>query len=435
MNKWLVWIGQLVAAIIAFLQANPVPQQRVLFPRLHARAEMRREFRRASYFPQQPSPAPQARPNCKCPNCNCPNGVCPNCPTQPQAQAAPPQDISTVRVIIRKICDGRQCRAHRYEWRAWRVDPRRHYLYFDGIQIGAWDYDQCEFRSYDAAADFWGHAESEPPVPVPGIEATPEKLGMIEQFTLPPSPGERPAAVPNYGLDLGKMPKHGGDFQYSINGVRCPKSRAYEAMGTDAGRIPNDADAIRITCIGPKASEWAKSIRHDLEMNLPQWRQKVTVQEYASADAPILKGLGFVEGVQLQAPDGKPLEFCAQYDGPEQFDHTLQVADARKKDPNWDPAKWPEMAKEAATPSPAPVTPDPAPAPSPDSKPPRWVWIIAVLLGMIVKYAHGKIPFSTILAWLQKQLQPVPPPDNAEAIRKAVIEELAKAQASAPKPG
>jgi hypothetical protein len=177
----------------------------------------------------------------------------------------------------------------------------------------------------------------------------------------------------NFGLDLKRMHEEcpdchcsdckcdggrdGCQCHYSFRDHRgCPLSRE-KAFNALANGVPDDTDFLRVTWVGP--ADTAAKLRSDLAGPLSEWGGKICFQTYASADDPMLKDtatgqpLGAVAGLLVQAPSGLPLWYAADYKGAPDLAHGLQVADARRKDPKWDPAKWPALAIEPQPPSPA----------------------------------------------------------------------------------
>lgn len=248
------------------------------------------------------------------------------------AHAQPPRDV-VVRTF--SVCDGRQCT--RFEWRELAIDPRRHHLFAGGRQLGAWCYRQCIWRDFDGRT--WGPPKLIPPFPVPGIAAEPAPPETPE---LPRVFGQPPPPEPvNHGIDLDRLRAAGRT--YTRNGQACDRRTSFEALGQMAGALPDDADAIRLTIIGDAAA--AEQLRRDLEQApaLAEWRGKVAVQAFAAADDPLLRGLGFQPGLQIQSADGRRLGADAGYPGPELLAEGLRNADRRRRDPNWRPTVWPPL--------------------------------------------------------------------------------------------
>lgn len=377
MQPWLIWIGHLVAAIIAFLQANPFPQHRPTILRPIARIAYNRQAAAAVQAAPAAHPATQR--------------------TGEKVGAL--VQVRLVRALDRRECTGRSCAIVRYEWRERSDEPRRHYLYRQGVQIGAWCYDRCLYMAYNPAIDRWGPPEASPPVEVPGIEektrAKPQSREETEEAAsevfIDTPVGAAAGEVPNFGINTEKLPKPGGEHVYAINGVRCDRKRAFEAMGSAAaGPIPDDRDCLRVTCVGADGRSCASLIRQDLDRAaLQAWKDKIVIQDYASEDVPILNGLGFIKGVHVQSPSGMPLWFCTDYDA-DKFAAGLQLADARRKDNAWDPMHWPDLAKPALA-----VDPAPAPPIAPPQGSVQWWWtLVAALVGFLAKYFHGQMPLT-----------------------------------------
>jgi hypothetical protein len=241
------------------------------------------------------------------------------------------------------------------EWRELAGDPDRMYLYSNGIQIGGYCNREKHYRPFNAATRAWGEPTACPVVP-PAFARPPEAIAAPQPFvageTDPPK---------NFGIDLDRVHDAQPGHRYHLNGKEVCRQTAFDAVG--APELPDDADAMRVTWIGP--ADVGEKIRADVDAaaSLSAWRGKVSLQSYGSADEPILKGLGFAPGLAVQAAAGKPLWFVGDYKGPDDLAGGLLLADARRKDPAWDPMKWPALNAPPAPP-PAPV-PAPAPAPTP----------------------------------------------------------------------
>lgn len=218
-----------------------------------------------------------------------------------------------------------------YDWRPLEGDPDRSYLYYGNVQIGGWCRRAERYQEYEAASGRWGALKPMPPIPPPVQTPAPHPVGPAHYIA-----GDPPV---NYGIDLDKMQKS-TKLRYQINGRECERAQAFAAF---EAQIPDDADALRLTWVGPP--DVAGRVRKDLDgADLAGWKGKLTLQDYPTADVPILRGLGFAErGLHVQSPAGRPLWFCADYGGAGDLAAGLQLADARRRDPNWDPAKWPPL--------------------------------------------------------------------------------------------
>jgi len=300
------------------------------------------------------------------------------------------------------------------DWRPLEGDPDRMYLYSNGVQIGGYCNREKYYRPFNASTRAWGEPTACPVAP-PAFAARP-----VEQAPAPiaaPAAGKPHCACKgncpcecgpachcgdaaggqgfgNHGINLEKMAELKAGHHYHLNGKEVDRTEAFDAVG-DAG-LPDDADAMRVTWIGP--ADVGAKIRADVDAAVPlaSWKGKVSLQSYGSADEPILKGLGFAPGLAVQAAAGKPLWFAGDYKGAEDLAGGLLLADARRKDPAWDPMKWPALNAPPAPPTPPPA-PVPAPAPAPSIDLGAWLqrnWQIlaAAVAAFLVFRQKGKVP-------------------------------------------
>jgi hypothetical protein len=176
------------------------------------------------------------------------------------------------------------------------------------------------------------------------------------------------ATLPNYGLDIERIKSNSKDFDYSINGKRCSKRQAMDAIAGDG--IVDDSTHLRLSVIGTEAE--CKPIVDDVAGDKFKGLN-FTFQSYRPDDV-MVKEIGLHPGkpaVYLQQPDGKVLARWESYAGPEQTAGAI-----RKADPNYDPLKDPNPDK------PAPVLPS---LPNIDlSKLPGWIWGIVAFIAMSI---------------------------------------------------
>lgn len=107
------------------------------------------------------------------------------------------------------------------QWRRIDGDANRWYLFRGQVQIGGFDPAKSIYRSYDAASDTWGEAQSKPPI------ATPD------------------------GVDCSKLT---GRSRIEMNGVAAAW-----------GDIPDDSGKPRVTIIGGATDR--KKVETDLKQN------------------------------------------------------------------------------------------------------------------------------------------------------------------------
>jgi hypothetical protein len=133
----------------------------------------------------------------------------------------------------------------------------------------------------------------------------------------------------------------------------------------------------------------------------------------------MLKDLGFLPTanvVYFQTPHGLPLNFCAADASDDELGKAVLVADARKKDANWDPNKWPGLAIAASPPAPPA---DPLPANTPWWQP-FAALALAWLLREMAPWLHAKLSsmltgpapsdLEAQIAELRRQLEAAKPP-------------------------
>jgi hypothetical protein len=179
------------------------------------------------------------------------------------------------------------------------------------------------------------------------------------------------AGIPNFGLDVAKIKTASKEYEFSLNGKKCTKRQALDAIAGDG--IVDDSTHLRLSCIGTK--EECQPIMDDVA-NKPAYKGlNFTFQAYRPED-PMIKDIGVQPGkpaVYLQQPDGKVLARWESYVGAEQV-----AGEIRKRDPNYDPNKDPRPDK------PAPIVPDLSAIDLKAflAKLPGWVWAVAVFFGM-----------------------------------------------------
>jgi hypothetical protein len=173
------------------------------------------------------------------------------------------------------------------------------------------------------------------------------------------------------GATLPRWMTHGTDpekiaprEEYRLSGQVVTREEAFKAL--QAAPLSDDSQKLRLTVIG--SAEERKKVLAALPQDV---KDRCLVKEYAP-DHWSVKNAGFkTDGhptVYVQAPDGKVLH---------RQDDADNVAQAvRKADPNYDPAKDPDLRK-AKTPD-KPVSP-----PVPDSNPsPTSGWVVAGLVAL-----------------------------------------------------
>jgi hypothetical protein len=213
-------------------------------------------------------------------------------------------------------------------WRRFASDPDRSYLFEGGMQVAAYDHARDIYRTYDARTDTWG-----PPGPPPWRRPEP--------VAAPAEKVEKVEAVPNYGVETDQLNGGHGEH-YRLNGVPVSPERARQALAGDP--IPDDTARLRLTVIGDTTA--ARRVTSDLASaaTLAPWKDRVVVQAYAPDHWAVARA-GFSTGgrptIYVQAPSGKVLHRQDDYaDGAEGLAQAL-----RRADPNYDPAKDPDLRK------------------------------------------------------------------------------------------
>lgn len=237
-----------------------------------------------------------------------------------------------------------------YSWRTRSDRPQEIYLYHRGKQVGAWDVAGKCYRRYLAGSNAYDD---------------------IRYASAPIGLPDGPEPVRNFGLDLGKI-KSGDGAEYTRNGRRVTREEALKLVGDD---IPHDHDCMRLTWVGDAAV--GDRIKQDLA-TLDTWRDRVTYQSYPSADVPIIRGLGFEMGrLHLQAPNGRMLHQQVGYNTIVELTDVLQAAELRRRDPNYDPSRVPDLSKKPLL-KPQPNPDDGGGITIPPLKEiPPWLWALA----------------------------------------------------------
>lgn len=140
----------------------------------------------------------------------------------------------------------------------------------------------------------------------------------------------------NFGLDRKKID---GRTKYRFGDQEISRQ---EAMRLIEEGIPDDANKLRVTVIGPDADR--KRVVADLDgPAFAQLKSLYTVQSYDPSN-PMIQGLGFVTSgrptVYVQKPDGTVMHRQDEYDGPAKL-----ITAIRRADPNYNPANDPDLTK------------------------------------------------------------------------------------------
>jgi hypothetical protein len=213
----------------------------------------------------------------------------------------------------------------RLEWRFREDEVQRAYLFLDGRQIGGYDAQRDEWRTFDADKNIWC-----------------EPQALFPRRCV----GTATEAVPNFGVMQAKL--NGAISRHSINGRGVSEQDAFAAL---QGKLTDDSQKLRLTIIGPEDKR--RAVLADLVTNagLASLRDKVVVQNYDPSHWAIANA-GFrttgQPAIYLQAADGKVLHRQDEYRGPDKLAEAI-----RKADPSYQPDKDPDLNKNNP-PSPSP---------------------------------------------------------------------------------
>lgn len=250
-----------------------------------------------------------------------------------------------------------------YEWHHYPdQDSARLYLCRGSAQHGVFDGAGVWYRGCDARGEAWRAKEypandgdvqrgqwGSMPIPLP-------RAWLPKQQAAEPIAAPKEERVANFGVDRDRISGH---ERITLNGQTITKAQAAAYLAGDA-RVPNDADLVRLTVIGSDA-ERAK-VLSDLvtDKDLLALKSRLVVQDYRPDEWAVARAGFFTGGhptIYLQRPDGKVLHRQDEYAGP------VELATAiRKADPNYQPAKDPNLLK------PQPLNPESWPT---------WVWLVA----------------------------------------------------------
>ena len=196
-----------------------------------------------------------------------------------------------------------------YEWRPWPGHAESALL-LDGKQVGSWNAVGGYFRALNADGS-WGAKTATSPISPP---------------------------VSDFGVDAGKL---SASTRYTLSGKEVTQKEAEDAI-RDA-RIPNHADKLRVTVIGPK--DRTQPVLDDLAKS--GLGDRVIAKAYADDHWHIAQA-GFATAgaptIYVQNADGTVLHRQDDYAGGlESLSATL--AKLRKPSPDYDKAKDPDTRR------------------------------------------------------------------------------------------
>lgn len=171
----------------------------------------------------------------------------------------------------------------------------------------------------------------------------------------PPAMAAKKKDGENFGLDWTPPDAE----RYAIGGKTACKKTVFDAIEAS---VPDDSSSLRLTVIGPGREAVLKDVGESPA--LAPYRGKLVARSYDASHWHV-RDAGFrTDGaptIYVQAPGGKVLHRQDDYrDGAEGLGTAL-----RRSDPNYDPAKDPDLRQQKPLP-PGPLNP-PVPGPAPDN--------------------------------------------------------------------
>jgi hypothetical protein len=229
-------------------------------------------------------------------------------------------------------CSGGRCEPRnfsRLEWKQRDDAPGEAYLFIDGVQAGGYHRQRDEWRDYDA-----------------GIWSAPRSLGSCwpRDFSFRGVEQATPAGhIRNFGLELQKIQENRDDG-YTLGSRPVTAAEAVRCLGGEA--FHDDSQLLRLTIIGTPAQR--QKVIEDLDRHeaLQPWKDRTMVCALAP-DSPRIRDAGFasagVPTIYIQTPEGRVLHRQDEYRGAVPLAEVLQIAERRRKDPNYDPGKDPDL--------------------------------------------------------------------------------------------
>lgn len=241
--------------------------------------------------------------------------------------------VSTASGVYRQTCVNGQCTRVKVEaseltWLTNPDDPDSVSLMLGGQQIGAL---RVSTGNYYPMADGAFAAEPcDPPIAPPAGQT----VGAVEEAPVKAADG-RPLF---FGVESNKI---GPEKCYSINGKKCSKEQAFEAVGAgdDTGLIPDDANKLSFTVVAPKAARDAIKAALQGDPEYAQLKQFI-VEQYYDQNDPMVVGLGF-PAVGVQDANGVML-MSSDEATPQAAIEAIKQG-ARKRDKDLDPSKFPKV--------------------------------------------------------------------------------------------
>lgn len=242
--------------------------------------------------------------------------------------------VSTANGVYRQTCVNGQCTRVKVEaseltWLTNPDDPDSVSLMLGGQQIGALRISTGKY--YPMGDDKIFAAEPcDPPIAPPAGQT----VGAVEEAPVKAADG-RPLF---FGVESNKI---GPEKCYSINGKKCSKEAAFEAVGAgdDAGLIPDDCEKLSVTVVGTKEMRDKARAAMAGDPELAALRQYI-VEQYYAPDDPMVKDLGFPV-LTVQDAGGVVLS-SADTATPETLKEAVKTG-VRKRRPDLDPSTFPKV--------------------------------------------------------------------------------------------
>lgn len=215
--------------------------------------------------------------------------------------------------------------ARKFEWLPIPSHEEQCALYLNNVQVGVWSYPR------KAMCQKQGESWSD------WVYTIPEGC---------PQPPERSrGSLPDWqtdGVDCTKVTKQPS---YSINGLKTGKAQVVQALGFDGTTLPNDAQHLRLSVIGPKnlTTQVVKDFMSDPAF--ADVRGGVVIQSYEPNDVMVTGINAKTDGqpsIYLQSPDGKVLHRQDTYTGPKPLSEAV-----RKAKSGYDPSKDPNLGPQS----------------------------------------------------------------------------------------
>src|SRR4051794_6832599 len=86
-----------------------------------------------------------------------------------------------------------------------------------------------------------------------------------------------PAVPRNFGVEVRKI---SAGERYALGGREVSRRQAFEALGAEPGRVPDDAGRLRVVVIGPAEVRRPAVEALKADPALGPWRGRLVVQDY-----------------------------------------------------------------------------------------------------------------------------------------------------------